>query len=87
MSNEKPKCGVVVEKQIDTMDDQPCSRDATTMISVVNPDDMTQVLAVILLCDEHNQDYDNGKMLILRAENGERIAVQSPQSQEEENVT
>lgn len=68
-----PTCGVIIEKNGD--EERVCNEPATQMVTLVDPDDQTNILAVVLVCDKHDQDLNDGKSLIVAAENGERIGV------------
>ena len=77
-----PKCGAIVEKSEDV--ELVCPDDAVDLVSVTNPDNHAQVTAVLLMCAKHSQDFDEGKLLMFKAEDGSAIAVQN--SQEENHV-
>ena len=71
----QPTCNIVVQKEGEA--ETVCGQPATQMVSLVNPDDQTQVLAIVLLCDVHDHALEEGKSLIAVSENGaERIGVQ-----------
>jgi hypothetical protein len=69
-----PKCNIVIEKQGE--DEKVCGQAATQMVNMADPDDTSRILAVILVCDKHDHDLEEGKPLIAVADNGERIAIQ-----------
>ena len=72
---DHPTCNIVISKEGEV--EQVCSEPATQMITLVNPDEPSQVLAVVLVCDTHDQSLERGKALIAVSENGaERIGVQ-----------
>lgn len=68
-----PICNVVIEKEGEV--EKVCGQVATQLVSLSDPDDLTRILAVVLLCDKHDKDFDEGKSLIAAGENGERIAI------------
>lgn len=70
-----PTCNIVISKEGEV--EQICNEPATQMVTLVNPDEPSQVLAVVLVCDLHDKALDRGKALIAVSENGaERIGVQ-----------
>ncbi len=74
----KPTCGVVIEKQGDL--EVICPELAVDMTSIVDPDNQARVTAVLLTCEKHSKDLEEGKSLIFVAEDKEgkpteRIAV------------
>jgi hypothetical protein len=81
--NNPPTCNIVVEKQGD--DEKVCGQVATQMVNLADPDNTSRILAVVLVCDKHDHDLEEGKSLIAVAENGERIGVQYKTKKEESN--
>jgi hypothetical protein len=70
-----PTCNIVVQKEGE--EEKVCGRLATQMVTIVNPDEPSQVLAVVLVCDEHDHALEEGRGLIAVSENGqERMGVQ-----------
>ena len=65
-----------------------CGQPATQMVTLVNPEDQSQVLAIVLVCDLHDHALESGKALIAVSENGEdRIGVQYKIDNREGDVT
>lgn len=85
-SEGHPTCGVVVRKQGGEEQEVVCGEPAVSMMSIVNPDDGVKILAIVLTCDRHEIDMQNGKVLIFTAEDGEHIAVQT-KVEEKSNVS
>ena len=70
-----PACNIVVEKEGEA--EKICGQPATQMVTLVNPEDQSRVLAIVLVCDLHDHALESGKALIAVSENGEdRIGVQ-----------
>jgi hypothetical protein len=81
-----PTCGVIVEKDLDTQEEKVCGAPATQLVSMVDPETRTIVTAVLLLCDRHDKEMEEGKPLIFPSDDGtSRMAVQYANEQEEEN--
>lgn len=68
-----PTCGVVIQKEGEN--ETMCPNRATQMVNMANPDDTSEIYAVLLICDEHDKALEEGKALIVAADNGERIGV------------
>ena len=74
-SEAHPTCNIVVQKEGE--EEKVCGEPASQMVTLVNPDEQSQVLALVLVCDIHDKALDEGKSLIAVSENGkERIGVQ-----------
>ncbi len=72
---EHPTCNIVISKEGET--EQVCNEPATQMVTLVNPEQTSQVLAVVLVCDKHDHALEEGRSLIAVSENGaERIGIQ-----------
>ena len=70
-----PTCNIVVQKEEE--EEKVCGEPASQMITLVDPDEQSQVLAVVLVCDLHDQSLEKGKALIAVSESGQdRIAIQ-----------
>jgi hypothetical protein len=70
-----PTCNIVIEKSGE--EEKVCGSPAAQMVTLVDPNDQSRVLAVVLLCEKHDQDFENYKSMIAVSENGtDRIAVQ-----------
>lgn len=80
MSDVMPTCGVVIEKN--KQGEKRCPNPAEDVVTLVSPVDLVTVSAVVLLCTHHSQMFDEGKPLILVAENGEHLAIQSGAEQD-----
>jgi len=73
--NNPPTCNIVIQKQGE--EEKICNQPASQMVSLVDPDDQSHVIAVVLLCDKHDKDLESGASLIAVSDDGkERIAVQ-----------
>ena len=76
----QPTCGVVIEKNGDN--EKKCPNVAADQVTIVDPETRSRVSAILLVCEKHSKDLDDGKMLIFMAEDqngqptGERISVQ-----------
>lgn len=79
MPPNNPMCGVVIEKVGDQ--EKVCTNPAASTIFIANPDDTSQILAIVVLCKKHEQDLDSGKSLAFVGEGGYHIAVQYEQEQ------
>lgn len=84
MPDEQPRCGVVIRK--DEQGEELCTLPAADLTSIVNPDEPSQVTAVVLSCKQHSEELEKGKLLMFKSESGDYIAVQF-QLQESSNVT
>jgi hypothetical protein len=72
-----PTCGVVVEKDPETQEEKVCGEPATQMVSMVDPETKTKVTAILLVCDRHDHELEEGKSLIFLSDDGtDHIAVQ-----------
>lgn len=70
-----PTCNIVVQK--DGEEEKVCNEPATQMITLVDLNEQSRVLAVVLVCDHHDQALERGKSLIAVSENGaDRIGLQ-----------
>lgn len=77
----QPTCNIVISK--DGEIEQVCDQSATQMVTLVNPDNQSQVLAIVLVCDLHDKALESGKALIAVSENGEdRIGIQYKSTEE-----
>ena len=73
---EQPTCGVVVEKALETQEEKVCGEPATQLVSMVDPEIKSQIIAILLLCDRHDKELDEGKSLIFLSDDGsDHIAV------------
>ena len=77
-----PTCNIVIEKQEGEEEEKVCGLPVTQIVNMVDPDDMTRILAVVLLCDVHDKALENGKSLIAVSEDGEHLGVQYKQKEE-----
>jgi hypothetical protein len=69
-----PTCGVVVEKEGDQ--EKVCGAPASQLVSMVDPETKTKVSAILLVCDRHDQELEQGKSLIFLSDDGtDHIAV------------
>jgi hypothetical protein len=84
--HEVPTCGVVVTKKIGDEDEVVCGEPAISLMSIVDPDEQSRVTAVVLTCERHEKDMQDGKVLIFKSEDGEHIAIQTT-IEENSNVT
>ena len=76
-----PTCNIVIEKSGE--EEIVCNSPATQMISLVDPDDQSKIMAVVLVCEKHDQALENGKALIVVSEDrSERIIVQYKSKEE-----
>jgi hypothetical protein len=72
-----PTCGVIVEKDPDTQEEKVCGAPATQLVSMVDPETKTKVTAILLVCDRHDKELEEGKSLIFLSDDGtDHIAVQ-----------
>jgi hypothetical protein len=71
--NNPPTCNIVIEKQGD--EEKVCGNPVTQLLNLMDAETQTHVIAVVLLCDKHDHDLDDGKSLIAVADDGERIAI------------
>lgn len=64
---EKPifKCNVVIRKQAGDDAEVICPETAEVMTTIVNPDNQTQVVAIVLLCKRHNDVLEAGQELVI----------------------
>lgn len=70
-----PTCNIVVQKEREV--ERICGEPATQMITLVDPDEQSEILALVLVCDLHDHALEEGKALIAVSENGaDRIALQ-----------
>ena len=82
---EIPTCGVVIRKEGDR--EEVCTNPASTLYSITNPDDNSQVQSVVLVCKVHDQSLEEGHPHIVVSDDGkDRIAIQLNQ-EEINNVT
>jgi hypothetical protein len=80
-----PTCGIVIEK--DGEHEVICPNPASQMVNLANPDNHSQIYAVVLVCDKHDEDLENGKALIAAADNGDRIGISYKQKEEDRDAT
>lgn len=81
-SEERPTCGVVIEKN--DQGETICPEPATQQITMVDPDDKITVTAILLVCERHDHELEAGESLIFVADNGvDHIGVQYDIKKEE----
>jgi hypothetical protein len=62
--------------------EQVCSEPATQLITLVDPDSPATILAMVLVCETHDQSLESGKALIAVSESGtDRIGIQYKQEE------
>lgn len=71
-----PTCGVVIEKDKETQEEKVCGAPATQLVSMVDPETKTKVSAILLVCDRHDKELEEGKSLIFLSDDGEHLGVQ-----------
>lgn len=72
-----PICGVIVEKDLETQEEKVCGEPATQLVSMVDPETKSIVSAILLVCDKHDHELEEGKALIFLSDDGtDHIAVQ-----------
>lgn len=76
-----PTCGVIIEKKDE--EEKVCTEPATQLITLVDPDDQTAIMAVVLVCSIHDKALEEGKALIVAADDGSRLGVQYKTKEEE----
>ena len=69
-----PTCGVIVEKNDEV--ERICGLPGSQAVFMVDPETRSQVTAVLVVCDRHDQALENGEKLIFLSEDGkDRIIV------------
>lgn len=69
-----PTCGVVVEKNDEV--ERICGLPGSQAVFMVDPETRSQVTAVLVVCDRHDQALEAGEKLIFLSEDGkDRIIV------------
>jgi hypothetical protein len=66
----RPTCGVVIEKSKGQDQEKICSEFAADQVTLVDPDDQTRVTAILLVCQKHSKELNDGKSLIFLSDNG-----------------
>lgn len=74
---ENPTCGVIVEKDPETQEERVCGAPASQLVTMVDPETKTKVTAILLVCDRHDKELEEGNSLIFLSDDGsDHIAVQ-----------
>ena len=79
-NNDLPTCGVIIEKNEE--EEKVCTEPATQMVTLLDPDDQTSIMAVVLVCDAHDKALEEGKSLIFEGDDGSRLGVQYKSKEE-----
>ena len=61
-----PTCGVIVEKNDEV--ERICGLPGSQVVFMVDPESRSQVTAVLVVCDRHDQALENGEKLIFLSE-------------------
>ena len=77
---ENPTCGVVVSKNDEG--EVICGQPGSHAVFMVDPETKSQVTAILVVCDKHDQDMDAGKELIFISDDGKDHILVQPKKEE-----
>ena len=67
---------MIVEKDPETQEERVCGEHASQLVTMVDPETKTKVTAILLVCDRHDKELEEGKSLIFLSDDGtDHIAV------------